>query len=187
MWGPDSVARLRLLGAPLLDLLDLVDEMVGLLLQAGTLSGGLAHISLAAIEEVQVGHGVVVIGLDLNGFLQVGDTFFHQGAILCSVLRANCRWERIVIPHLLIDVIPVVSGAQLAVGTEGEGPIDDADPVISLGISGLLLDVLLLVELGFLKFLGIVGSAGHLEEDGTDAIDGTSILFIDGENVLESS
>ncbi len=70
-------------------------------------------------------------------------------------------------------MIPVVSGAQLAVGTEGEGPIDDADPVIRLGISGLLLDVLLMVGLGFLKFLGIVGSAGHLEEDGTDAIDGT--------------
>src|SRR6266446_1098438 len=73
---------LGLLGALLLDFLDLVDEVVSLLLQAGTLFGALHHVRLAAIEEVQVGHGIVVVRLDLDGFLQVGDAFVHEGAIL---------------------------------------------------------------------------------------------------------
>src|SRR5712691_13103357 len=82
-------------------------------------------------------------------------------------------------------MLAVVSRAQLAIGTEGQGPIDDADPIIRLGISGLLLDVLLMVGLGLLKLFGIVGSAGHLEEDGADAIDGAQIVGIELQNFLE--
>src|SRR5712692_1211273 len=97
---PGSAGLLGLLGALLLDLLDLVNQVIGLLFQVRTLIGGLDHIGFAAIEEVQVGHGVVVIGLDLNGFLQVGDAFFDKGAVLSDVYRANRRRKRIVILHL---------------------------------------------------------------------------------------
>ncbi len=45
--------------------------------------------------------------------------------------------------------------------------------------------MLLMVGLGFFKFLGIVRSAGHLEKDGADAIDGADIFVLDGENFLE--
>jgi hypothetical protein len=86
---------------------------------------------------------------------------------------------------LLVDVILVVGSAGLAVGAESEGPVNDADPVIRFGVGGFLFDVLLVVGLGFFKFIGIVGSAGHLKEDGADAIDGAEIIGIDRENILE--
>src|SRR5258707_7156916 len=180
-----SRGLLGLLGALLLDLLDLVDEIVGLLKEGGALIGGLHHIGLAAIEEVEVGHGVVIIGTELNGFLKVGDAFFDERTKLCSVVAAQGGGQGIGILHLLIDVVTVVSRAQLTIGTEGQGPIDDADPIIRLGISGLLLDVLLVVGLGLLKLFGIVGSAGHLEEDGADAVDSADIVGIDLQNFLE--
>ncbi len=82
-------------------------------------------------------------------------------------------------------MLAVVSRAQLTIGTEGQGPIDDADPVVGLRVIGLQLDVLLMVGLGLLKFFGIVGSAGHLEEDGADAVDSAQIVGIDLQNFLE--
>jgi len=60
-----------------------------LLEEGGALIGGLHHIGLAAIEEVQVGHGVVIIGPDLNGFLEVGDTFFDERTELSGVFVAQ--------------------------------------------------------------------------------------------------
>ena len=42
-----------------------------------------------------------------------------------------------------------------------------------------------MIGLGLFKFLGIIRSAGHLEEDGTDAIDGAQIVGIDLQNFLE--
>ena len=77
-YEPRSVGGLGLLGALLLDFLDLVDEIVGLFEQGGALFGGFHHVGLAAIEEVQVGHSIVVIGLLLEGFLQIGDPFVHK-------------------------------------------------------------------------------------------------------------
>src|SRR2546430_582467 len=124
---PDRLIRtglLGLLGALLLDFLDLIDQVVGLLLQASSLFGALHHIGLAAIEKVQVSHGIVVVRLDLDGFLQVGDAFIHEGAILGGVLRAKRGRKRIVIAKLLVDVVFVVAGTQLAIGAVGEGPID---------------------------------------------------------------
>ena len=50
---------------------------------------------------------------------------------------------------------------------------------------GVQLDVLLMVGLGLFKLFGIVGSAGHLEEDGADAIDGAQIVGIELQNFLE--
>src|SRR4030095_5714168 len=53
---------LRLRCALLLDFLDLVHQIVGLLLQVGALAGAFHRVSLAAIEQVQISHGVVVVG-----------------------------------------------------------------------------------------------------------------------------
>ncbi len=181
----NAKAGLRLLRAFLLDRLDLVDEVIGLLEEAGALLGGLHHIGLAAIEQVQVGHGVVVIGLDLNGFLEVGDAFIHERAILCSVLGAQRRRKWIGVSDLLGDMILVVSGAHLAIGAKRQRPINHADPVVWLGIIGTKLDVFLMIRLRFLKLLGIVGLASHLKEDGADAVDGANIVRIDLQDFFE--
>ena len=45
--------------------------------------------------------------------------------------------------------------------------------------------MLLVVGLRLLKFLGIVRRAGHLKDDGADAVDGAQIAGVDIEHVLE--
>ena len=82
-------------------------------------------------------------------------------------------------------MILVVVHAQHAVFTEGQSPINDADPVIGLGIVGLQGDVFLMVGLGFVKLGGIKRRAGHLEENGADAVNGAEVLGILLENFLE--
>jgi len=56
---------------------------------------------------------------------------------------------------------------------------------VGFRIVGFQIDVLLMIGLGLLEFLGVVGSAGHLEKYGADAINGAEIIGIDGENILE--
>jgi hypothetical protein len=52
----------RLGSALLLDFLDLVDQIVSLLEKLGTLIGAVHGVRLAAIEKIELSHGVVVIG-----------------------------------------------------------------------------------------------------------------------------
>ena len=118
-------------------------------------------------------------------FLQVGDAFINHGAVFGGVFRTHGSREGIGILHLFPDVVLVVVGAELAIGTERKRPVDDADPVVRLGIIGAKIDVFLMVGLGFLELLGIIGLASHLENDGADAIDGTDIVGVDGQNFLE--
>jgi hypothetical protein len=73
-----SAGGLRLLGALLLNFLYLVDEIVGLLEESGALLGGFDHIGFAAIKQVEVSHGVVVVGFDLDGFLELGDALIDE-------------------------------------------------------------------------------------------------------------
>ena len=51
-----------LVGALLLDFFDLVDQVVGLLQQVGALVGSFDEVGLAAIEKVEIGHRVIVVG-----------------------------------------------------------------------------------------------------------------------------
>src|SRR6202022_3329986 len=77
--------------------------------------------------------------------------------------------------------------AHFGVGAVGQGPIDDADPVVRLGVLRLQFNVLLVITLRLLEQLGIVRSAAHLEQNRANAIDGAEVLGINLENVLELS
>src|SRR5262249_6150643 len=127
----------------------------------------------------------IVIGTNLYGFLEVGDSFVDHCAVLCGVLAAQRCGKRIGISHLLLDIVLVVVGAQFAIGAERQGPVNDADPVVGLGIIGAQLDMFLVEGLGLFELLGIVRLAGHLENDRAGAVDGAHVLGIDVENFLE--
>src|SRR5262249_40965425 len=109
---------LGLLGALLLDFLDFVEEVVSLFLQASALGCGFDHVGLAAIQEIQIGHRVVVVGTDVDGFLKLRDAFVNQLAGLGDVIGADGRWKGITVLDLLVDVILVVGRAEFSVGAE---------------------------------------------------------------------
>src|SRR5882724_12423656 len=110
--------RLRLLGALLLDFFDLFEQVVGLLLETGALVVGFDHVGLAAIEKIQVGHGVVVVRAKLNGFLNLGNTFVNQGTGLRDIVGANGSGKRVIVLDLLVDVVFVVGGPEFGVAAE---------------------------------------------------------------------
>src|SRR5208282_6559925 len=60
--GLDGLRRLLLL-----DLLDLIDQGVGVVQEFLAIIGRLDHVGLLAVEQVEVGHGLVVVGLKLDG------------------------------------------------------------------------------------------------------------------------
>src|SRR5579862_4572219 len=180
-----SGGRRRLRSALLLDFFDLVHQVVGLFDQVGTRAGAVGGVGLAAIEQIQIGHGVVVIGTQLDGLLEIGNAFVNQRTIFCNIVGAHCRGQRVGVLDLLLDVLFVVVLAHFAVGAEGQRPVNDADPVIGLGIFRLQCDVFLVIGLGFVKQLGVVRRARHLEENGADAVNGAEIVRIGAENVLE--
>jgi hypothetical protein len=68
----------------LLDFLDFVEKIVGLPEETSPFVGGFDHVGFTAIEKIEV--GVVVLGLDLNGILQVADTLVNQGALFRDAL-----------------------------------------------------------------------------------------------------
>src|SRR5690242_16706909 len=106
---------LRLLGALLLDFLDLVDQVVGLLQEVVALFGGLHQVRLAAIQQVQVGHGIVVIGLELDRFLESGNAFVNNSAALGGVFGTDAGGKRVGVLNLFLDVAFVVLGAHFVV------------------------------------------------------------------------
>src|SRR5713226_7474820 len=176
---------LRLLGAPLLDFLDLLHKIIRLFLQGVAFCRALHHIGLAAVEQVEIGHSIVVLRPEGDGLLQVVDALVDDGSVLAGILRANRRWKRIIVPNLFFNILFVVLDAHFAVGAVSQGPVDYANPIIGLWILGLQLDVALVVGLGLFKFLGVEGLAPHLEEDGADTINGRNIVGILFENFLE--
>src|SRR5258708_39959704 len=97
--------RLRLLGAFLLDLLDLVEQVVGLLLQTCSLVRGFHHVCLAPINEAEVAHRVVVVRFDLESLLQSGNAFIHKRAAFGNGFRAHGGVDRIRVLHLLLQVL----------------------------------------------------------------------------------
>src|SRR5258705_7791349 len=70
-----ALGWLRLLRALLLDFLDLVDQIFGLLQQRLALFLAFHHVRFAPIKEVQVSHSIVVIGPQRNCFLQLRHSF----------------------------------------------------------------------------------------------------------------
>src|ERR1700676_4596808 len=169
---------LRLFGTLLLDFLDLVDQVVGLLQQRFALFIAFHHIGLAAVKQIQIGEGIVVIGLDGSGLLKRGDSFLDQRAGFVHVLGANTGRKRRIVTHLFFDIVLVVVHAQLLIVALRENPIDYSDPIIRFWIVRLQLNVLLVIALGFLEFLGIKRLAAHVVKNRADAVDGRNIIRV---------
>src|SRR5258708_6890429 len=122
--------RLRLLGAFLLDLLDLVEQVVGLLLQTCSLVRGFHHVRLAPINEAEVAHRVVVVRFDLESLLQSGNAFIHKRAAFGNVFRAHGGGEPIRVLHLLLQVVLVVLQPPFPVDAIRAGSIHYPHPVV---------------------------------------------------------
>src|ERR1700730_1021250 len=184
-WVADLRALLRLFGALLLDFLHLVDQVVGLLQQGGALILAFHHVRLAAVQEIQISHGVIVIRTEGDGLLQIVDAFFDERSVLSGILCANGRRQGLVVAHLLLDILLVVLHAHFAVGAKRQGPVNHTDPVIRFRIVGLQLDVALVVGLGLFKLFGVKGLAAHLEQNGADTVDRRKIVGILVENFFK--
>src|SRR6202795_67312 len=156
---------LRLLRALLFNLFNLFDQVVSLFLIAGAFLGTFRHIGLAAVKQIQISHGIVVIRPELNGLLQRRDSLVHQFPILVDELGTDGSRQGIAFFDLLINMIFVVVRAHLRVAAECLRPIDNADPVIRLRIGGLQLDMLLMVSLRFLKLFRVTRLAAHLKQN----------------------
>src|SRR6202790_3991753 len=169
---------LRLLRALLLDFLYLFDQVVSLFLIAGAFVGAFRHVGLAAIKQIQISHGIVVIRPKLNSFLQGRDSLVHQLPVLVHEVGADGSGQGIAFFDLLINMVFVVPGPQLRVAAKRQRPIDHADPVIRLGIGGLQFDMLLMVSLGLLKFLRVKRLAAHLKQNRANAVNGAQIVRI---------
>src|SRR5208283_324571 len=184
--GAGSGARSRsgLFSFLLLNFLDLVEQFIGLLGKGIAFGGGLDHVGLATVEEVEIGHGILVIGLEFDGLFEVVDTVFDHGAELLGGRFADIRGKRIGVLDLLVDVSLVVVGAHFGVAAIGLGPIDNADGIVRSGIVGLQLNVLLVVFLGLFKLFGVERLASHLVEDGGKTVDSVEVVGIFFEHAL---
>src|ERR1700733_1772949 len=79
----------------------------------------------------------------------------------------------------------VVFRAHFRVTAKCQRPIDHADPVIRLWVSGLQLDMFLMVSFRFLKLLRIKRLAAHLKQDGAYAVNGAQIVGVFFKDALE--
>src|SRR5208337_2709425 len=162
----------------LLDFLYLVEQVIRLLKERIALARRLHDIRLAAIEEVQVGHGIVVIRFELDGRLEALGPFIDKAVEFLGIGLADVRRQRGGVLHLLLHVVAVIFRAHLRVAAIGEGPIDNADGIVRLGVLWLQRDVFLVVALGFLKFLWIEGLAPHLVVNRRESVDGAYVAGV---------
>ncbi|HEV2498582.1 MAG TPA: glycosyltransferase family 39 protein, partial [Terriglobia bacterium] len=128
----------------LVDFLDLFEEVVGLLFVGLTRGGVGFHVGLFAEQEVEIGHGVGVVRIQLNRMLEILHAIVDNRACLRNKIVTDGRRERVEFPYRLFS-LQIVIGAQLRVCAEGDPIVDDANPIIGRGIAGLNLDVPLVV------------------------------------------
>src|SRR5579863_5934810 len=174
----------RLGRALLFDFLNLVEQVVGLLGECVAFAGGFDHVGLAAIEQVEIGHGVVVVRLQVNGLFQFFDAVIDQGAEFRNVILTHIGRERIGVLHLFVDMRLVVIGAEFRVAAIGEGPVNHTDGIIGLRIVRPQFNMLQVIGFGLVKFLGVKGLAGHLIKDGCQSINGAHVVGIFFESAL---
>src|SRR5882672_3147181 len=92
--GKSGRSRHWLRGALLLYILNLIHKIVGLLQEIGALIGAIHGVSLAAIEKIQICHGIVVVRAKLNGLLEILDAFVNHRTVFGDVFGTNGRRKR---------------------------------------------------------------------------------------------
>src|SRR5208337_3553768 len=109
------------------------------------------EVGLLAIQEVQVRHGVVVVGTQLNRFLQFLDSILHLGLVL--VLDALKQLRAVLLVLEIVGGFQPQFGALLHPALVGLRPVDHRDGVVRLGIVGVELGDLQVILLGLVKLL----------------------------------
>src|SRR5271166_353206 len=136
------------------------------------------HVGLLAVHQVQVSHGVVVVGAKLDGLVQAVDALLDRGSVLFLQLGAN---------FLLIFVL----GIQALVRLHSElralfhsrliagGPVDHAHRVVGLGIVGVDIGGHAVILLGLIELL-------HVQIKVCDALGGIHLLIAGGVHVEDA-
>ena len=165
----------------MLDGLDLIDQIVGGFdVRIASFGRGL-HVRPLAIKQVQVSHGVVVIGTQGHRFFQTLHPAVDRGSIFRLELGGQRRRHRVRIFNCFLGSLVVIL-AHLVIAAKRERPVNHADPVIWFGIFGLQRDVFLVVGLRFFHLGGVKRRATHVVKNRTDAIDRRKIIRVVLEN-----
>src|SRR5215831_4130245 len=128
----DALSTGLLFGLGLLGGHGLVDPLVGLLQIVLTGRGIVAlQVSPLAVHQIHVGHSVVVVGTNRQGFGQVVDAILDVGRVLVAQHGANF----LVLQRLFR--LQAQLGAFFHAGLVGLSPIDDPHRVVRLGIVGI--------------------------------------------------
>src|SRR5579864_4687842 len=149
----DSSRTLLLLGLGLLGIHHLLEPVIrGRDVGFVGLRVAALDIGLLAVDQVQVGHGIVVVLAQLERLVEVVEALLNQPLVLLL--------------HLLADLLVLeglIAGGGLTGGRHGIDailvglrPVDDGDRVVLLRIAGVDLDHLGVVLLGLVEVLDLV-------------------------------
>src|ERR1019366_5788311 len=179
LWGlsGDNTGRSGFLGFGLLGSHGLVDPVVGSL-QIGLTGFRVFALVFGAlaIQQVQIGHGIVVVGAKLQRLLQVLNTVFD----LLLVLRPEVGAGFLVLE--LVRWLHTEAGAGGLGGLVGLHPVDDRQRVVALRIFGVEVSHLLVILRGLVELL-------HAEVQRGNAFQAVDLLFfgwIERQYLLES-
>src|SRR5580658_1984109 len=91
------------------------------------------HVGLFTIHEIQVGHGVVVVGAELNRLVQTVDAFLDRRRILRLQFITNFFLIFVLGVQVLVRLQSEL-GALFHARLVASRPVNDADGVVRLGI-----------------------------------------------------
>src|SRR6185437_4105623 len=149
-----------------------VYPLIGGLQVGSALIGFIAFaVGLLAVNQVHIGHGVIVVLAQRKGFIQVVDSVLNDWGGSVTQLGAN-----FLIFQRLIRTQPEFCPLFHA-GLESHGPIDDADRVIGFGIVLVEIDGFLVISTRVIEFL-------HLQRQSGNALDAVYVLGVLGQDSL---
>src|ERR1700687_2073809 len=151
-----------------------VDPLVGGL-QIGGASCRIVALDVGAftVHQVQVGHGIVIVGTKLQRLVQVIDTFLNVGSIFLSYGGTDL----LVLGRQGVLGLQAEFCALLLTRYVGLSPVNNRDRVIRLGVIGFDLGSLLVVLLSQVDFL-------HLQIEIGDALNAVDVPGIDLQHLL---
>ena len=132
-------------------------------------------ICASAIHEIQVLHGIVVGGVDLNSMREFGDAVVHKGRVVGDERTAAGG------AHASVAIAIVLKGL-VSESLDGEligiGPFDNADRVMRFGIFGVGRNDLALGRDGLVESFDVA-------LNGSDLTENVEVLRIGAEELVE--
>src|SRR6266851_749648 len=159
-------------------LFDFVDQVVSHLRQLVAFRCISNSVCLPPVEKIQISHRVVVLRPQFEGAFQRLDALVDLSPVFARIFFPQIRGKRRIVaelpaPHGQIELRP-----QQSVRAERECPVNDANPVVGLGIIGTEINVFLMVRLRLFKEIRIEGRTAHLEQHRAQAVDRGDVLWL---------